>query len=218
MDIFSAIDGGDLAGALAAVEADPAAGRRRHPDGPTPVMHALYQGRADIATALADRLGDLDLAEASALDCAERVRALLDAGAAVDGRTPDGFTPLQLAAFFGAPDAAELLLARGADPDAVADNPMLIQPLHAATAGRHTRIALLLIGAGAALDGRQRHGWTPLMAAADHGDADVVAALLDAGADPSVTNDDGLAAAALARAKGNDAIADRIDAALAGRA
>ena len=63
-------------------------------------------------------------------------------GRPVDGRTADGFTPLQLAAYFGAPGAAADLIAAGADVDAVADNPMRIQPLHAAAAGRHSAVAL----------------------------------------------------------------------------
>ena len=50
----------------------------------------------------------------------------------MDRRTRDGFTPLQLAAYFGAARAAALLLARGAEVGAVADNPMRIQALHAA--------------------------------------------------------------------------------------
>jgi ankyrin repeat protein len=213
MDLFAAIDAGDLDAAVAALDADPEAGYQRHADGATPVLYALYQGQPGIASALGDRLERLDLAEASALDRVERVRALLADGEPVDGRTPDGFTPLQLAAFFGAPASAALLIESGADLDAVADNPMRIQPLHAATAGRHREIALLLIAAGAELDGRQRHGWTPLLAAADHGDGDVVAALLAAGADPSAANDDGLRPADAARAKGHAALADELDAA-----
>jgi ankyrin repeat protein len=209
MDLFAAIDSGDLAGAAAALDADPAAGHRLHPTGPTPLLYALYQGRPEIARALAERL-EPDLAEASALDLPEKVAALLDAGGDPDARTPDGFTPLQLAAFFGAPASAELLISRGADVDAVADNPMRIQPLHAATAGRHREIALRLIAAGAQLDGRQRHGWTPLLAAADHGDADVVEALLAAGADATAANDDGLTPADAARAKGHTDLADRL--------
>ena len=213
MDIFSAIDQDDLAGAQAALTADPAAGRRPHESGPTPILYALYQGHTGLAAALAEQLDDLDLAEASALGRADRLAQLLDAGAPIDGRTADGFTPLQLAAFFGAPAAAGLLIDRGADVDAVADNPMRIQPLHAATAGRHREITLRLIAAGAQLDGRQRHGWTPLTAAADHGDTEVVEALLAAGADATAANDDGRDAAGAAAAKGHTALAERLTAA-----
>src|SRR5690348_8666557 len=99
---------------------------------PTPVLWALYHGDRDLARRRAEQAAALDLAEAAALDDAARVRQLLDSGDPVDGRTSDGYTPLQLAAFFGGPHAAAILLERGADARAVADNHMRIQPLHAA--------------------------------------------------------------------------------------
>jgi uncharacterized protein len=203
MDVYAAIDQGDLAATLDAPP--PPAGDR-----PTPVLYALYQGRRDIATALADRAGALDLAEASALDRADRVAELLASGAPVDGRTTDGYTPLQLAAFFGAEASADALIAHGADVDAVAENDMRIRPLHAAVAGQHRQIALRLIAAGAQVNVAQRHGWTPLLAAADHGDTELVAALLAAGADAALGNDAGLTPAAAAHANGHTALADQL--------
>ncbi len=214
MDLFSAIDGDDTDAVRAILTTDPDAGHRPHDSGATPLLYALYQGRAGLARTIAG-LVTPDLAEAAALDLTAGVAGALDGGADPDRRTPDGFTPLQLAAFFGAPATAALLIERGADVDAVADNPMRIQPLHAATAGGHREIALLLISAGARLDGRQRHGWTPLLAAADHGDAELVEALLAAGADATASNDDGLAPAEAARAKGHLKVADRLAAAAA---
>jgi hypothetical protein len=212
MELFAAIERGDLVAVVALLAADPAAARQRHPSGPGPLLYALYQGQPAIARTIAGRT-EPDLAEAAALDLTDRVAGALDAGADPDGRTADGFTPLHLAAFFGAPGSAALLIDRGADIDAVADNPMRIQPLHAATAGRHREIALRLIAAGAQLDGRQQHGWTPLLAAADHGDAELVEALLAAGADPTAGNDDGLTPDRAARANGHTALADRLAAA-----
>ena len=49
-------------------------------------------------------------------------------------RGGDGFTPLHLAAFFGGADAVRAILARGADPDADADNPPGVRPIHSAAA------------------------------------------------------------------------------------
>src|SRR5690348_10533781 len=115
MDLFDAIAAGVPDTALALLAADPSLGRRRHASGPTPVLYALYHHQSDLARELADRTEALDLAEAAALDDVDRAVQLLDAGEAVDGRTPDGFTPLHLAAYFGAPRTAALLLARGAD-------------------------------------------------------------------------------------------------------
>jgi ankyrin repeat protein len=202
VDLFEAIENGDGPTAVALVTADPNLARSTGDQGQSPVLHAMYQWKFDIARALATQItadgGALDLAEASALDDVERVTSLLAGGAPVDGRTADGFTPLQLAAYFGATAAARLLIAAGADVDAVADNPMRIRPLHAAAAGRHTAVALALIAAGADVNGPQQHGWTPLHTAAHNGDAVLVDALIGAGALVEATNDDGNTARSLA--------------------
>jgi uncharacterized protein len=215
MDIFAAIAAGDADAAVALLAADPGLARSRHPSGPTPVLFALYQGRPELARRLAVRAGALDLAEAAALDDVPRVREL--AGTGVDGRTPDGFTPLHLAAFFGAPGAAAVLLSAGAEVGAVAENPMRVQPLHSALAGGHDEVAKLLIAAGADGNARQQGGYTPLHAAAQHGAEAMVAALLATGADPALANDDGNQPADLARAAGHADLAMILDAATLAR-
>ena len=182
------------------------------------VLGALYQGQPELARRLAGEADGLTLAEAAALDEVTRVRELLDHGGEADGRTPDGFTPLHLAAFFGAPRVAAVLLERGADPGAVAGNPMRVQPLHSAAAGRHRDIAALLVAAGADVDARQREGFTPLLAAALHGDVELARILLAAGADPELANDAGVRPAELATQHGHHELAAEISDARTGRA
>jgi len=46
----------------------------------------------------------------------EFVRLLLEKGAPVDARSPNGSTPLMMAARYGSEASVDLLLARGADP------------------------------------------------------------------------------------------------------
>jgi uncharacterized protein len=220
IDLFAAISQGDAPAVRDLLAADPALGRARHPDQlVSPVLWAVYQHDAKLARAIATQLEQLghplDLHEAAALDATDRVGALLDAGAEVDARSPDGFTPLQLAAYFGAPAAAALLIERGAQVDAVADNPQRIAALHAAVAGRRPEVVRLLLATGAQPDARQQGGWTPLLAAAQHGDAEAVAALLDAGADPVGANDEGTRPAELARRHGHDSVARLIEQAAA---
>ncbi|MBO0870733.1 MAG: ankyrin repeat domain-containing protein [Micromonosporaceae bacterium] len=210
MDIFATIRAGDAPAATRLLVAEPGLARTRHKGGPTPVLFALYHHYPELAEALASVSGELDLAEAAALDRVDRVRELLADGAAVDGRTPDGFTPLQLAAYFGAPATVELLIAAGAEVDAVAANPMRIQPLHAAAAGQHPEVVRILLRAGADPNGRQQGGWTPLHAAAQHGDTALVELLLAAGTDPDATNDEGTTPAAAARQAGHPELADRL--------
>src|SRR5262249_30048563 len=140
------------------------------------------------------------------------------AGTGVRARTPDGYTALHLAAFFGAPGAAAVLLSAGAEVGAVADNPMRVQPLHSALAGGHDEGASLLIAAGAGGSARQQGGSPPLHAAAQHGAEAMVAALLATGADPAAANDDGESPADVARAAGHADLATILDAAVvAGR-
>jgi ankyrin repeat protein len=210
MDIFEAIERDDRAKALAMLTADPSLARALSGEGATPVLHAMYQHQFDLARALAGQIGadggGLTLAEAAAIDDASRIAGLLAKGDPADGATPDGFTPLQLAAYFGAPGAAAALIAAGADVNAIADNPMRIQPLHAAAAGRHSDVAVALIAAGADIDSAQRHGWTPLHSAAHNGDVALVEALLEAKASRTATNDDGHTAAEVAEAAGHNEI------------
>jgi ankyrin repeat protein len=218
MDLFETITRGDAEAARDLLAADPTLGRAHHPGlGVSPVLWAMYQQRFELARAVAaqlDRLGQpLELHEAAALDAADRVGALLDAGRDVDTRSADGFTPLHLAAYFRAPAAAALLVARGADVDAVAENPQRVAPLHSAVAGRQIAVVRLLLAAGATPDSRQQGGWTPLLAAAQHGHAEMVTALLAAGADPAGANDEGVRPAELARAHGHDEVASLIEAA-----
>jgi len=184
-DVFTTIDAGDDAAAVAMVHDDPQLARLRGgTDGVTPVLYAMYRHRFELAKALADAAGALDLAEAAALDDVAQVRSRLAAGAAVDGRTPD--------------------------LNSVAANPMRIQPLHAAAAGRHGDVAGLLIDAGAEVNAKQNHGWTPLHSAAANGDGELVDRLVAAGADPAATNDDGKTAAEIATDRGHELIAARL--------
>jgi ankyrin repeat protein len=122
----------------------------------------------------------------------------------------DGFTALHFAAFFGGAPAALLLLDAGADPDAAARNPMRVAPIHSAAAGR-TAVVPLLIERGADVNARQQGGWTALHEAAHRGDLELTEALLAAGADPRLANDEGITAAQLARDAGHAALADRLE-------
>jgi uncharacterized protein len=85
-------------------------------------------------------------------------------------RSSDGFTALHYAAFFADGPTVEVLLAAGADPAAVAENPMRVQPLHSAAASRNVEGARLLLSAGADPNAEQQDGFLPLDAAVQNGD------------------------------------------------
>jgi uncharacterized protein len=175
-------------------------------DGQSLVLLARYRNDTATVDALREAGHPLDVFEAAALDDSRRLSALLrDDPALARAWTADGFTALHLAAFFGSPAVAVALLDAGADVDAVSQNEMHVAPIHSAVAGRR-EVALLLVSRGAQVNVRQRHGWTPLHAAAQHGDDELVEALLQAGADASLANDDGVTAADLAERAGYAAV------------
>ncbi len=115
--------------------------------------------------------------------------------ASVDGWSPDGFTALHLAAYFGHDAVAADLLRRGADVAAVARNVIRVQPLHSAAAGGHTALARLLLEHGADPNARQEGGFVPLHAAALAGNDELYELLVASGADQDAATDDGRTAA-----------------------
>ena len=111
------------------------------------------------------------------------VAALLrDASAALDAQNNDGLTPLGVACAAGNWRLARFLLERGARPGVETGVPALV----AAAGGDEDDPAgvQLLLRHKARVDARDRDGRSALHVAAFQGHAAIVAALLDAGADP----------------------------------
>ncbi len=151
------------------------------------LMSALYQrDKARVDELLAED-PTLDLFECAALGRTAELPYVTE----VSERAPDGFSALHLACFFAHAETARELIARGADVNAIADNPTRVQPLHSAAAGQSAEIVALLLDHGATPDARQHGGWTALHAAAMNGDVQMARALLKHGADPDLAADDG---------------------------
>jgi uncharacterized protein len=191
-EMLAAAESGDIAEVERLLAGNPALATVRGADGISVIMRARYHGHAWVAERLADAAGEIDLFEAAALGRAERVESLLDATpGSVSADAPDGFTALHLAAFFGQLEAAAVLLAHGAQPDAVAANPSSVRPLHSAAAGGHAAIAALLLERGADPNARQHGAHVPLHSAASRGDTVTARLLIEHGADRTVRADDG---------------------------
>ena len=113
-----------------------------------------------------------------------------------------GESPLMLAALRGQEDVAQRLMKKGADV-----NKTGWTPLHYAASGGKVPLLKLLIENHAYIDAESPNGTTPLMMAAMYGTGAAVELLLQEGADPRLTNQQGLTALQFAqRAERPDAI------------
>lgn len=88
----------------------------------TPLMLASLKGQTDIAVQLIAMDADVNKPGWTPLHYASThghlaiMQALLDHHAYIDASSPNGSTPLMLAAMYGTPSAVKLLLEAGADP------------------------------------------------------------------------------------------------------
>jgi len=151
------------------------------------LLQAIYRGDQARADELLAGDPELDVFEAAAVGRVDRLRELLDADRSLaNAWADDGFQPLGLASFFGHVDAARLLVERGAEVNSASRNDFKVMPLHsaAATGDPDVRyeLAKLLLEHGAEPNARQQDGFTPLMAADQHGDDRLRSLLLEYGA------------------------------------
>jgi len=198
-ELFAAIREGDAERVRALVEADPALASARDGTGLSAVLMALYHRKPDVLDVLLAAGPELDVLDAAAAGRLDVLRLHLESDQdALAARSPEGFTPLHLAAFFGGAGAVRMLLVAGMPADADQENPNRVRPLHSAVAAGDVEAAEALLDAGADPDAVQQGGYTPLLAAAHSDDAMMAALLLRHGADPTLAADDGRDPAAMA--------------------
>lgn len=197
-DLFSAIAAGDATRVQGRLHDDPSLASAERA-GVSTLRAAVYAGQPDMVQRLLDLGAHEDAFDAAAMGHVEQLRTLLDddpeRAQQVSG---DGFSALHLAAWFGHDKVAELLLARGADPEHLATNGTGLRPLHSAAAGGHCVIAHLLLDRGADIEAAQQGGVRAIHSAAHRNDLVMVQLLLGRGADPSAATDDGRTARDLA--------------------
>ncbi len=122
----------------------------------------------------------------------ENVRLLLAHGADASATpSPQASTPLAAAVTFGYADIVQVLIAAGASAKITESTG--INLLHWAAIANRASVIPHLIKAGVPLNASDENGYTPLMYAAtiDFGDSEVVRALVTAGADRQIRNDQG---------------------------
>ena len=197
--LFQAIQSGDAATVTDLIEARAELLSASSPSGLSPLLFAAYYHRPQMAALLMSLGAPVSVFEAAAVGVEEKLKAVLEADSALlYAHSPDGFSLLGLACFFGHEAAARTLLDLGSDVNTVSQNAMRVTPLHSAAAGEYPALAALLLGAGANVDAVQHGGYTPLHSAAQNGNLPLARLLLERGADPTAQTDEGQTAQTLA--------------------
>src|SRR4029077_4561176 len=191
-EILESIQKGNLSRINELLETNPALANSRAKNGVSILLLALYYGHQDIALSISSKKPVLDIFEASVLGKIENVRNLIQRDhSLVDSYSPDGFTPVALAAYLGQKDVTEYLLEEGANVNAIAKNATGFTPLTGAIANNHVEISKILVKRGANVNHRYEGGVTPLMEASMNGNIELVNFLLENRADPNAKTKDG---------------------------
>jgi len=206
---FDAIKNGRVDEIRQLVQDNPPLKQARDSSGASAILVAAYNMKPDVVNALLEAGAPVDIFEASVLGRVDRIQEILKSSPArVSEHAPDGFTPVALAAFFGQPAAVKALIAAGADVNAAAKNPLKVAALHAAVAGGKLDIVKAILEAGADPNAQQQAGFRAMHEAGTRANRPLAELLLAHGADPSLPNDEGKSAIALAREKGQTEFAD----------
>lgn len=184
-EFIEIVKSGDLERVQAALAAEPALANTKSESGKAVTLLAAFRGLSDIVQALLAAGATIDLFEACAAGALDRVKDLLaQNSAAAKSYSPDGFTPLQLACYFGHARVARVLISAGSDMEAVTKNQLSYTPLQAAASKGRGDVVNLLLASGADVQSRNSTcKLTPLHLAAQGGSVAIIEALIDAGAD-----------------------------------
>lgn len=116
-EIFDVVRAGDTGRLQALLSADPSLASVRNERGHSPVLIAQYHHKSDAVAVLLAAGPALDVFDAASVGDAPRVADWVDRDPRLlTATSSDGFTPLELGAFFGQADVVRLLLERGANP------------------------------------------------------------------------------------------------------
>lgn len=179
---ISAVQTGDTATIQTLLEKNPRLAEATNQQGVSAVLVAAYHGKTDIAKSLAEK-GEPFIFEAATLGDLEKVQFWVqDYEPLKDFFNVDGFTPLQLACFFGQETVALWLMEQGANVNSQAKNSDQIRPIHAAAANGNLTILNALLAKGADVNAVQIGSFTALHEAAHSGNLEMVNLLLGYGA------------------------------------
>ena len=191
-EFHDAATAGEVAKVRTMLQQDPALARTKDANGVSVIMKAMYYGKKDVVAALLEAGVEPDIFEAAVTGQVDLVSDLIaNDPSLANSYSPDGFTPLGFAVFFGQPAVAQALLEGGAEVNAASRESMKVTPLASAAAAKQTDIARLLIEHGANVNARAASGHIPLHEASANGNVELVKLLIESGADVNAKTDDG---------------------------
>lgn len=191
-EIIDAATQGDVAKVKEMLAADPSLAHAKDQNGLSVILKAAYYGKRDVVEALLASGVELNIFEAAATGWTERVNELIKQDASLaNAYSPDGFTLLGLATFFGHAETVDALLSAGAEVNAASRETMKLTPLASAMAVGRNDIARTLIDRGANVNAKAENNHTPLHTAAARGNIESATLLLDHGADMDAATKDG---------------------------
>src|SRR5512141_1530404 len=148
-DLFTAIRSDDAPRLTALLQAQPGLISAAGPNGESLLLLCAYAGARQAAALLRARGAKVGPFEAAAFGDAAALERLLEADPAnAEGFSPDGWTALHLAAFFGHVEAAKLLMGHGAALHTLSWNATANTPLHAAIAAGRGEMAQYFLAHG----------------------------------------------------------------------
>lgn len=167
--------------------------------GKTPLHYACISGRREVMQLLLKHGAEVDPLDTDNFSpllysivhrhpgC---VQDLVDAGAKLEVDSERDYVPLNLACQYGEYESVKILLDKR--PDLVCADAEGLYPFHLAARAGHSKLIPLLSSYGMNIDELDKlNQWTALMYAASEGNYETVKALLDAGADPGVLDENG---------------------------
>ena len=191
-EFLDAATQGDVAKVKEMLAADPSLIQTTDSNGVSVLLKAAYHGQREVVDTLLASDIHLNIFEAAATGQTQRIKDLISSDSRlVNSYSPDGFTPLGLATFFGQAETVKALLAAGAEVNAAYRESMQLTPLGSAMAVGRNDIARTLIEHGADVNVKAANDTSPLHTAAARGNLESATLLLDHGADLSASTTDG---------------------------
>jgi len=197
----------DVAGLKRFLEREPSLATTRDENGVSAILVAIYYGNKEAADLMAAKKPELDVFEAASLGRLDQVKSLIRRSPSqVDSFTPDGLTPLALAAFLGHEEVVEFLLHQGADVN-VTEHQLGFNALTGAVNEGHKNVIVLLLEHGANVNYRYESGSAaPILTATMNGNVEIIKLLLAHGADVNTVGGDSKTPLKIALEKGQDEV------------